>query len=67
MKKIMFSERYGLQQAVIAKRKTMTRRIINGDYVKGTMSLISSCVNDTLWANHRENSQKTMAYRIQIS
>lgn len=32
MKKIMFSERYGLQQAVIAKRKTMTRRIINGDY-----------------------------------
>ena len=32
MKKIMFSERYGLHQAVIAKRKTMTRRIINGDY-----------------------------------
>jgi len=32
MKKIMFSERYGLQQAVIEKRKTMTRRIINGDY-----------------------------------
>lgn len=32
MKKIMFSERFGLQQAVIAKRKTMTRRIINGDY-----------------------------------
>lgn len=32
MKKIMFNDRYGLQQAVIAKRKTMTRRIINGDY-----------------------------------
>ena len=28
----MFNERYGLHQAVIAKRKTMTRRIINGDY-----------------------------------
>lgn len=28
----MFNDRYGLQQAVIAKRKTMTRRIINGDY-----------------------------------
>ena len=28
----MFNERYGLQQAVIAKYKTMTRRIINGDY-----------------------------------
>ena len=32
MKKIMFNDRYGLQQSVIAKRKTMTRRIINGDY-----------------------------------
>ena len=32
MKKIMFNERFGLHQAVIAKRKTMTRRIINGDY-----------------------------------
>ena len=32
MKKIMFNGRYGLQQAVIAKYKTMTRRIINGDY-----------------------------------
>ena len=28
----MFNERFGLQQAVIAKYKTMTRRIINGDY-----------------------------------
>lgn len=28
----MFSEQFGLEQAVIAKRKTMTRRIINGDY-----------------------------------
>lgn len=28
MKKIMFSERYGLEQAVIAKIKTQTRRII---------------------------------------
>lgn len=28
----MFSERYGLEQAVLARRKTMTRRIINGDY-----------------------------------
>lgn len=32
MKKIMFSERYGLTQAVLEGRKTMTRRIINGDY-----------------------------------
>ena len=32
MKKIMFSERYGLTQAVLEARKTMTRRNINGDY-----------------------------------
>ena len=29
MKKIMFSERYGLEQAVIARRKNMTRRKVN--------------------------------------
>ena len=33
MKKIMFSERYGLEQAVLAGTKTMTRRIIKGVYV----------------------------------
>lgn len=32
MKKIMFSERYGLEQAVLAGTKTMTRRIINGNF-----------------------------------
>lgn len=32
MKKIMFNDRYGLTQAVLERRKTMTRRIINGDY-----------------------------------
>lgn len=29
MKKIMFSERYGLEQAVLARRKNMTRRKVN--------------------------------------
>lgn len=33
MKKIMFSDRYGLTQAVLEGRKTMTRRIIKGIYV----------------------------------
>ena len=33
MKKIMFSERFGLEQAVLAGTKTMTRRIIKGAYV----------------------------------
>jgi len=32
MKKIMFSERYGIEQSVLARRKNMTRRIINGDF-----------------------------------
>lgn len=33
MKKIAFSDKYGLTNAVIQGHKTMTRRIINGDYV----------------------------------
>ena len=33
MKKIMFNDRYGLTQAVLEGRKTMTRRIIKGIYV----------------------------------
>jgi len=32
MKKIMFSERFGLEQAVLAGTKTMTRRIIKGNF-----------------------------------
>ena len=32
MKKIMFNDRYGLTQAVLEGRKTMTRRIIKGDF-----------------------------------
>ena len=33
MKKTMFNDRYGLTQAVLEGRKTMTRRIIKGIYV----------------------------------
>lgn len=32
MKKILFNNKYGLEQAVIAGRKNMTRRIIKGDF-----------------------------------
>lgn len=35
MKKIMFSEQYGLQQAVLEGRKTMTRRIIDSKTSSG--------------------------------
>ena len=36
MKKIMFSERYGLEQAVLARTKTMTRRIVPIDLYNQT-------------------------------
>lgn len=32
MKKIMFNDRYGLTDAVLKRQKTMTRRIIKGDF-----------------------------------
>ena len=32
MKKIMFNERYGLQQSVLDRIKNMTRRVIKGDF-----------------------------------
>ena len=34
MKKIMFNERFGLEQAVLDGTKDMTRRVIKGDYVE---------------------------------
>lgn len=34
MKKIMFSDEFGLTEAVLNGEKTMTRRVIKGDYVK---------------------------------
>ena len=34
MKKIMFSDKFGLTDAVLSGQKTMTRRVIKGDYVE---------------------------------
>ena len=34
MKKIMFSDKFGLTEAVLNGEKTMTRRVIKGDYVE---------------------------------
>lgn len=34
MKKIMFGDIFGLNEAVLSGRKTMTRRVIKGDYIK---------------------------------
>lgn len=45
MKKIMFNDRYGLTQAVLESRKTMTRRIIPRDF----FTLQWDEKYDTLW------------------
>lgn len=44
MKKIMFNDKYGLTKAVIAGRKTMTRRIVTPKVAK----LIEQCAKPTL-------------------
>lgn len=44
MKKIMFNDKYGLTKAVLAGRKTMTRRIVTPKVAK----LIEQCVKPTL-------------------
>lgn len=41
MKKIMFSDRYGLTQAVIEGRKTMTRRIVPWDLTEQWIEFVS--------------------------
>lgn len=41
MKKIMFNDRYGLTQAVIEGRKTMTRRIVPWDLTEQWMEFVS--------------------------
>lgn len=46
MKKIMFNDKYGLTQAVLEGRKTMTRRIIHDDVVEiysDPWDLIGNC------------------------
>lgn len=41
MKKILFSDRYGLTQAVIERRKTMTRRIVPWNLTEQWMEFVS--------------------------
>lgn len=44
MKKIMFSDRYGLTQAVIEGRKTMTRRMISGYPLQPSDRIEDACI-----------------------
>lgn len=41
MQKIMFNDRYGLTQAVIEGRKTMTRRLVPWDFTEQWMEFVS--------------------------
>lgn len=41
MQKIMFNDRYGLTQAVIEGRKTMTRRLVTWDFTEQWMEFVS--------------------------
>ena len=45
MQKIMFNDRYGLTQAVIEGRKTMTRRLIPWDLTEQWMEFVSDAPN----------------------
>lgn len=45
MKKIMFNDRYGLTQAVIEGRKTVTRRIVPSDITEQWIEFISDAPN----------------------
>lgn len=48
MKKIMFNDKYGLTQAVLEGRKTMTRRVLKRSvrYLKGEILAIAQCYKD---------------------
>ena len=59
MKKIMFNDKYGLTQAVLEGRKTMTRRIIQADVAEASdlnykMQLaLYDKLGNTLWDNKK--------------
>lgn len=54
MKKIMFSDRYGLTQAVLEGRKTMTRRIVSDNIYKKGIAYCNEYYADTLEALDEE-------------
>ena len=62
MKKIMFNDRYGLTQAVLEGRKTMTRRIIPVDETRGGLVPISFW--NGKWVGAHGRPLKRQPYKI---
>lgn len=62
MKKIMFNDRYGLTQAVLEGRKTMTRRIIPVDETRGGLVPISFW--NGKWVGAHGRPLKSQPYKI---
>lgn len=62
MKKIMFNDRYGLTQAVLEGRKTMTRRIISTDETKGGIVPVSFWSGK--WCGAHGRPLKRQPYKI---
>lgn len=64
MKKIFFNDKYGLTQAVLEGRKTMTRRIIVGDFEK--VSVYNANCNDYFIAETKDGDTEEVKPRYQV-
>lgn len=61
MKKIMFNDRYGLTQAVIEGRKTMTRRIVP---TKTRLRRALAVIHDEPHGSEQEEYLKSARYKV---
>lgn len=64
MKKIMFNDKYGLTKAVLEGKKTMTRRIIEGEFEK--VSVYNANCNDYFIAETKEGDTEEIKPRYQV-
>lgn len=78
MKKIMFNDKYGLTEAVLANRKTQTRRILNptmlfkrlGTYEGWTKQSIADCkesCKNRLYKAEGEELKEMLDYALEHS
>lgn len=64
MKKIMFNDKYGLTKAVLEGKKTMTRRIIEGEFEK--VSVYNANCNDYFIAETKDGDNEEIKPRYQV-
>lgn len=64
MKKIMFNDKYGLTKAVLEGKKTMTRRIIEGEFEK--VSVYNANCNDYFIAETKDGDKEEIKPRYQV-